>query len=136
LAKSAGLSRVTINQLENGTLVDLGFAKLKAVLDLLSISLQTNQRTPMSNALGVAARSISTSYKETMSKDALASALQSGKVDPKYHAHIMAFLDETPLPLALGAVTEAATAEVPPKKIVKNLSRWAKEWKACRTVWL
>lgn len=30
LAKFVGLSRVTINQLENGTLRDLGYTKLKA----------------------------------------------------------------------------------------------------------
>ena len=35
LAKLCGLSRATVNQLENGTLVDLGAAKLLALLGLL-----------------------------------------------------------------------------------------------------
>jgi hypothetical protein len=47
----------------------------------------------------------------------------------------MAFLDETPLQVVVKAVTEAATPDAPAKKIMKNLSRWAKEWKVCRTVW-
>jgi transcriptional regulator with XRE-family HTH domain len=41
VAKLSGLSRVTINQLENGTLKDLGFAKLKAVLDILGMDVDT-----------------------------------------------------------------------------------------------
>ena len=32
VAKFAGLSRVTINKLENGTLTDLGYTKLKAAM--------------------------------------------------------------------------------------------------------
>lgn len=37
LAKFAGLSRVTIDQLENGILSELGYTKLKAVMDVLSL---------------------------------------------------------------------------------------------------
>jgi hypothetical protein len=44
-------------------------------------------------------------------------------------------LDETPLPVVVKAVAEAATPDVPAKKIMKNLSQWAKQWKVCRTVW-
>lgn len=40
LVKFAGLSRVTINQLENGTLADLGYTKLKAVMDVLSLDMK------------------------------------------------------------------------------------------------
>ena len=47
----------------------------------------------------------------------------------------MALLDETPLPVVVKAVAEAATSDVPAKKIMKHLSQWAKQWKVCRTVW-
>jgi transcriptional regulator with XRE-family HTH domain len=40
LAKFAGLSRVTINQSENGTLNDLGYNKLKAVRDIVGIDME------------------------------------------------------------------------------------------------
>lgn len=43
VAKFAGLSRVTINQLENGTLKDLGYTKLKAVMDILGLDMETVQ---------------------------------------------------------------------------------------------
>lgn len=47
----------------------------------------------------------------------------------------MAFLDETLLPVVVKAVAEAATPEAPARKIMKNLSHWANEWKVCRMVW-
>jgi transcriptional regulator with XRE-family HTH domain len=46
LARLAGLSRATINQLENGNLVDLGAAKLMALLDLLGMDLAAQPRAP------------------------------------------------------------------------------------------
>jgi transcriptional regulator with XRE-family HTH domain len=39
LALMSGLSRATINQLETGSLVDLGAAKLIALLDLVGLNL-------------------------------------------------------------------------------------------------
>lgn len=55
--------------------------------------------------------------------------------DATFRPHLMALLDETPLPVVVKAVAEAATPDVPAKKIMKNLSQWAKQWKVCRTVW-
>jgi ABC-type thiamine transport system substrate-binding protein len=40
----------------------------------------------------------------------------------------MALLDETPLPVVVKAVAEAATPDVPAKKIMKHLKHWATEW--------
>lgn len=135
LAKFAGLSRVTINQLENGTLKDLGYTKLKVVLDLLGINMAVLQSSGMNSALTVAARSIGTSYKDVLTPDMLSEMLRSGVAPERFHPHLMAFLDETPLPVVVKAVAEAATVETPPKKIMKNLSHWATEWKTCRKVW-
>jgi transcriptional regulator with XRE-family HTH domain len=135
VAKFAGLSRVTVNQLENGTLKDLGYAKLKAVLDVLSIDMATMESPGVKSALAVAARSASTSYKDVLTPTMLSEMLRSGVAPDRFHPHLMAFLDETPLQVVVKAVTEAATPDAPAKKIMKNLSRWAKEWKVCRTVW-
>lgn len=135
VAKFAGLSRVTINQLENGTLKDLGYTKLKAVMDILGINMQTGQTTGLKSALAVAARSISTSYRDVVTSDMLLLMLRSGQAPEQFQPHLMALLDETPLPVVVKAVTEAATPDVPAKKIMKNLSRWAEQWKVCRTVW-
>ncbi|MYM22177.1 helix-turn-helix domain-containing protein [Duganella sp. FT135W] len=135
VAKFAGLSRVTINQLENGTLKDLGYTKLKAVMDVLGLDMETVQPSGMKSALAVAARSISTSYRDIVTPDMLSMMLRSGVAPEQFHPHLMALLDETPLPVVVKAVSEAATPEVPTKKIMKNLSLWAKQWKVCRAVW-
>lgn len=135
LAKFAGLSRVTINQLENGTLKDLGFAKLKAVMDILGMDVATVQPAGLKSALVVAARSVSTSYRDVLTPDMLSHMLRSGDAPKRYQPHLMALLDETPLPVVVKAVAEAATPEAPAKKIMKHLNRWAVEWKTCRSVW-
>ena len=135
VAKLSGLSRVTVNQLENGTLNDLGFSKLKNVLDVLGLGMSLESSVELKSALTVAARSISTSYKEIVTPEALAEMLRSGSAPERFHPHLMAFLDETPLPVAVKAISEAATATVPAKKIFRNLAQWSLEWKACRKVW-
>ncbi|WP_373987794.1 helix-turn-helix domain-containing protein [Duganella sp. BuS-21] len=135
VAKFAGLSRVTINQLENGTLKDLGYTKLKSVMDVLGLDMKTVQHAGLNSALATAARSVSTSYRDMLTPDMLSMMLRSGQAPERFQPHLMALLDETPLPVVVKAVAEAATADVPAKKIMKNLSQWAKQWKVCRTVW-
>jgi len=135
VAKFAGLSRVTINQLENGTLKDLGYTKLKAVMDVLGLGMETVQPTGLKSALTVVARSISTSYRDVITPEMLSTMLRSGVAPEQFQPHLMALLDETPLPVVVKAVAEAATSDVPAKKIMKHLSLWAKQWKVCRTVW-
>ncbi|WLI90745.1 helix-turn-helix domain-containing protein [Massilia sp. R2A-15] len=135
VAKLAGLSRVTINQLENGTLNDLGFSKLINVLDILGVGMSLEPSVGVKSALTVAARSISTSYKEIVTPETLAEMLRSGCAPDRFHPHLMAFLDETPLPVAVKAISEAATSAIPAKKIMKHLAKWSSEWKACRRVW-
>lgn len=135
VARFAGLSRVTINKLENGTLKDLGYTKLKAVLDILGMNMEAVQHAGVKSALAVAARSISTSYRDVMTPDMLSMMLRTGHVPEQFQPHLMALLDETPLPVVVKAVAEAATPDVPVKKIMKNLSQWAKQWKVCRAVW-
>ncbi|MBV6321815.1 helix-turn-helix domain-containing protein [Duganella violaceipulchra] len=135
VAKFSGLSRVTINQLENGTLKDLGYSKLKTVLDILGLDVETVQPAGMKSALEVVARSVSTSYRDAVTPPMLSAMLRSGVAPEQFHPHLMALLDETPLPIVVKAIAEAATPDVPAKKIMKNLSLWATQWKVCRAVW-
>lgn len=126
---------MTINQLENGTLKDLGYTKLKAVMDILGLHMEIVQPCGLKSALAVAARSISTSYRDVMTPDMLSTMLRSGQAPEQFQPHLMALLDETPLPVVVKAIAEAATPDVPAKKIMKNLSQWAKQWQVSRTVW-
>lgn len=134
LAKLAGLSRVTINQLENGALDDLGYVKLMAVLGILGLDCQATPANGLKDALAIAARTASTSYKETLSRDMLAQILRSGEAPEKFHPHLMVLLDETPISIVVGAVKEAS-GKIPAKKIMRHLSKWASEWKTNRQAW-
>lgn len=121
--------------MENGTLKDLGYNKLKAVMVIVGIDLQTVQPSGLKSALVIAARTISTSYRDVVTPEMLLLMLHSGQAPEQFQPHLMALLDETPLPVVVRAVTEAATPDVPAKKIMKNLSLWAEQWQVCRSVW-
>jgi transcriptional regulator with XRE-family HTH domain len=135
LAKLAGLSRVTINQLENGALDDLGYAKLMSILGILGLDCETTTANGLKNALTIAARTASTSYKDTLSAVTLARILRTGEAPLKYQPHLMVLLDETPLAIVVGAVKEAS-GSVPAKEIMRHLANWAKEWKTNRQAWV
>ena len=75
LAKLCGLSRATVNQLENGTLVDLGAAKLLALLALLGLELDARRKTAPLDALALLSQTASVSYRRVLLPAELAQAL-------------------------------------------------------------
>lgn len=135
VAKLAGVSRVTLNQLENGTLEEMGYSKLIAVLTLLELDLEPKAEPGPANALAVAARSASTSYRAILSADQLATCLRTGQTPREYEAHLIAFLEEVPKQVALKAVAEAATAAAPVRIILKHLHEWRQRWKIKDATW-
>ncbi len=136
LAKMAGLSRATINQLETGALVDLGVTKLAALLDLLGLQFEAKARAAPHRGLLMASRTASVSYKTPLDSTQLARALVTGKLPAEQLAHVAAFLDEAPLPLVVSAVEEAARrGGLPPKRLWQHLLRWASELHSPRRVW-
>lgn len=136
LAALSGLSRATVNQLENGTLVDLGAAKLIALLDLVGISLDAGARTAHLHALQLVSQTASVSYKTMLAPEALAAALVNGELPEHITPHVAALLDEAPLSLIVAAVEEvAATSQMAPKLLWKHLIAWAYALKSPREVW-
>lgn len=134
LARLYGLSRATISQLENGTLNDLGLTKLVAVMEILGIEMKVSHSPSLTSALSVAARRISTSYRLVVTPDQLAWMLRSDLAPEEYQPHLMALLDETPVPVVLQAVEEVATSDVPAKKIIRHIRQLAKQWTVHRTI--
>lgn len=137
LAKLSGLSRATINQLETGTIVDLGAAKLIVLLDLLGLALDASQRPPRGNALALASRTASVSYKEVLEPQTLAAAMVDGHLPARITPHVASLLDEAPLPIIVGAVEEVArNTQCPSKTLWKHLLQWAHDLQSPRTVWI
>ena len=136
MASLSGLSRTTINLLESNSLNDLGMAKGLHLLAVLGIELQARPLGRPKNALIMASRSSSVSYKETISAQELADALTSGTIPPNRRAHLATLIDELPISMLVCAVEEAANhANMAPKKIWRHLSRWAKDFQSPRRAW-
>ena len=74
LAAMSGLSRVTINHLENGVLVDLGATKLIALLDLVGLDLEAGARSRSKHALQAVSQTASVSYKTVLDPASFAAA--------------------------------------------------------------
>jgi transcriptional regulator with XRE-family HTH domain len=138
LARLSGLSRATINELENGTLADLGVSKLANLMDLVGLQLEASARkTTPRHALRLASRTASVSYRTPMGTHELGQALGTGELPADRIAHISTFLDEAPLSLVVSAVEEAAVSRgVPPKRIWQHLTRWAHELQSPRPAWV
>jgi hypothetical protein len=67
-----GLSRITINLLESGSLTDLGIAKVTELLDALGLVLDAHQSGhPNVNAIRMAIKTASVSYKESLTPNEL-----------------------------------------------------------------
>jgi transcriptional regulator with XRE-family HTH domain len=137
LARLSGLSRATINQLEAGTIQELGATKLIGLLDLLGVTLETSQIQRSRNALKLVSQTASVSYKNTLDSAALAQALVAGEMPTSMLPHIATLLDEAPLPLIVGAIEEIANDyKLPPKSLWKNMSKWAEQLKSNREIWI
>ena len=136
LAKLTGLSRVTINQLEVGSISDLGVSKLLSLLELLGLTLDARARPTQGHALRNASLTASVSYKKILSSRELAHAFAQGVLPIEITPHVATLLDEAPLQIIVSAVEEAAQQEhVAPKAIWRHVIRWAHELQSPRKVW-
>lgn len=128
LAHLSDLSRQTLVGLENGTLSDLGVnrvGQLMAVLGLDSPAPDTQARSKK-RGLWMAAKTASVSYTRELAPEALEKVLASGDVPPPFAPHLTYLLDETPVPVVVMAVEEAASrAHIPPRQVWRNVAKLA-----------
>lgn len=109
LAVRAGLSRTTINQLERGTLADLGIRKLADVLSCVGLDIGLVPGTPavrQRDYLRLASISASVSFREPLSPDDLAKTLLTGKAASDQHPHLRVVFDEVPDPVFDGMIDQ------------------------------
>lgn len=127
VAAAAGLSRNTLNRLENGLFPDLGVKKAQAILEKLGMELVVKAVGAKANKpdfIGMASKSAGVSFKKQLTPEELVHALLAGKATPGKEAHFIVLLEETPSALLSGLV-EQAGAWVTPEKIKKNLDKIA-----------
>jgi transcriptional regulator with XRE-family HTH domain len=127
LAADVGLSRNTLNRLENGLFPDLGVRKAEAILEKLGMELTVKPAKKKPQApdfVGMACISAGVSFKKQLTPDELVHALLSGKPTHGKEAHFIVLLEEAPATLLKGLV-EQVGAWVKPGKVEKNLTKMA-----------
>lgn len=124
LARTAGLSRETLNLLESGLVRDLGIRKVFAVLEALGLDLaiETVGRPRRPDYLRMACTTASVSFKNSLTENELVHAIVTGKVPQGKAAHLRALFDEAPISLLTGLVEEAGKW-TKPGKLAKNLEK-------------
>ena len=127
LAASAGLSRQTLNSLENGLVRELGIRKVLALLDRLGMELavEHGKRPRRPDYVRMACTTANVSFKSALTEDELVRALVTGKIPEARSAHIRTLLDEAPAALFNGLVAEAGRW-IDPGKLERNLLRLAR----------
>lgn len=139
LARSAGVSRTTLNQLENGLTKDLGVRKILILLDRVGLSLwiQPGAKSRGRDFVKMACATAGVSFKTPLAEDELTRALLTGKIGPNRHAHLRTLLDEAP-PSLLKGLFEQVSQWTRPGKLEKNLRKLAHDVQASRPIdrWL
>ena len=136
LAKLGNLSRSTILHLENGTLKDLGAAKLFSLLSLMGLDISIQGQQKKQEALELLGQTTSVSYKNKLTSSDLEMSLVSGEISESIYPYMATLLDEAPLPMIVSAVEQAAkSSKTSPKMIWKNIDRWTQEMNSPRSAW-
>ncbi len=140
LARLAGLSRQTVQQLEAGTIADLSFGRVVKLLGVLGLSFAppTIQAREKKRGLWIAAKNASVSYKSELTSEQLRQALATGQVPTNHQSQLLHFLDETPLQVVVMAVEETAHLEaVPPAYIWACVAQLTRQLGSVRSdLWL
>lgn len=140
LADAAGVSRTTLNLLENGLARDIGLEKAERILGKLGLSLAIEAAQPArTDFVKMASTSASVSARESIDEEQLRRILLTGKLPRNHRAHIRRLLDEAPIELIRGLLDSlrakhkagrvesnlrhiAANLEIQPAKVDKWLT--------------
>lgn len=124
LADAAGLSRTTMNQLENGVFPDLGMNKAQAVLDQLGLELRVEpaSRARRPDFIRMACTSASTSFRESLTEKELVRGFLTGAIPRKRRPHFRALFEEAPASVLKGLMHELGRW-TSAQRVEKNLRR-------------
>lgn len=144
LARLAGLSRATVNQIENGSFKDLSLHRATRLLNTLGLSLTVSPAHPKrgdtgvwsTSSLDIAARSASVSYRHVMRGSQLKAILLTGDLPVRFEPQMNALLEEASVQL-LAAIVEQVHVEesVPRAELWARLRELAEQLGCVRDLW-
>lgn len=137
-AALAGLSRVTVNQLENGTLHNLSSTRIEQLANEFgfAIGLVGTRRPPGKSALEAAARVASVPYANELPVAVLAQSIRDGAVAPAYVPHLRTLLQEAPVAILADVVDELEREqEAPRRETWKRMRILAHALRCDRRLW-
>jgi transcriptional regulator with XRE-family HTH domain len=123
VADTSGVTRTTLNQLENGLVADLGIRKVEVILEAVGLCLVVDalKLPAQPDYLRMASTTASASYATVLSENELYRALVTGKVPRGKTAHVRHLLEEAPASLVRGLVSSIGK----PGRVEKNVLRLA-----------
>ncbi|HDR9241420.1 TPA: helix-turn-helix domain-containing protein [Burkholderia vietnamiensis] len=133
LATLAVIDVGTLKQLEAGTLGDMSWNQVQALLRVVGVNLRTYRKS--GSALQRCATTASVSHREPLTTELLRQALTSGTLPAGYESHIAVLLDEAPPGMVVAAVEEAADQGDELPRIWLTLARWSDVLKCYRKIW-
>lgn len=135
LAQTAGVTRVTLNQLENGLIRELGVRKLSDLLSQLDLTLSVDVMPDrrQSDYLRLASTAASVSFKTPLTEQELQRALLTGRIPVARRAQIRALLEEAPSTLLDGLITQVSRF-AKPGKVERNVAKIAAALEVSRGV--
>jgi transcriptional regulator with XRE-family HTH domain len=144
LSALSGLSRATVNQVENGTINDLSLTRTARLLGVLGLTLSVTPARPKSSVGGrpktspliLAARTASVSYRDSLIPEMLEHVLLSGEVPSSFVPHVNALLEDASISL-LAAVVEQLHEKtgVQHSKLWSTLRSIAQRFGCRRDIW-
>lgn len=146
LARLSGLSRSTVNAVENQSIGNLSIVKAVALLESIGLSMNVNVNAagpssrknvpPSRSAVERAAAMASVSYGQPMTAEQLEVALLTGEASPRIRPHLRVMLDETPVSLLAKVVDQIhAEKSMPRAQIWNRMRNLARELQCYRLLW-
>lgn len=123
LAHAAGISRTTMNQLENGLFPDIGVRKAQAILSHLGLELHVRPVHRRRADYVLMARTVANgSFRGKLSEADLVRVLLTGRIVPRHRPHLRALMAEAPLVVLKGLVHEVSRW-AQPGRVAANVRR-------------